>query len=129
MAATSPVDADGRGDAEPVRGVDRGPVQGGAQRAGPGQDADQAAVAVHHRGQPVAALVQTVEGLARVEPGGQREQVVGHHLGELRVHVHADAVALGDHAGRAVVPVHDDDRAMGPLGQQVQRLADRVVRG
>nr|BFE81980.1 hypothetical protein GCM10020093_045810 [Planobispora longispora] len=123
------VDADGGGDAEPAPGVDGRRVEGGPQRAGPGQDADQAAVAVDDGGEPVAALVEPVERLAGVEPGGQGEQVVGHDVGQLGVHVHAVAVGLGDDADRAVVPVDDDDRAVGPLGQEVERLADGVVRG
>src|SRR5690606_22805408 len=103
--------------------------EGGSQRAGPGEDADQAALVVDHGGEPVAAVVQHLERPARVEPGGQGEQRGGHDLGELGVHVDALAVGLGDHADRTVLPIDHDDRTVGALGQQVERFADGVVRG
>src|SRR5690606_38457979 len=123
------VDSDGGGDAQPALVVDGGLVEGGAERAGTGEDADQAARLVDDGGQAVAAVVQPVERLARGQPGGQGEQLAGHHLGELGEHVDALAVGLGDHADGPVLPVDDDDGAVGALGQQLQGFADGVVRG
>ena len=55
-------------------------------------------------------------------PGGQREQLGGHHLAQLGEPVDAVAVGLGDHADRAAVLDHDHG-AVRPLGQQAQRVA------
>ena len=56
LSADVAVDADGRGDAQPAVGVDVGAVDGRAQRALTGEDADQPAVVVHDRGEPVAGV-------------------------------------------------------------------------
>ena len=116
------VDADGSADRQASVGVDRGRVDGRAQRAGAGDHAGQHAAVEHGRDRDVRAR-QRVEVLPRFEPGLDREQLVAHDLAHLGEPVDVGAVALGDDAhGLAVV---DDDRgAVGALGEQAHRLAD-----
>jgi hypothetical protein len=113
---------------KPVLRVDRRPVQRRPQGTLAGQDADQVAPRVDHRGQPVVAGDQPVERLLRVHLGGQGQQVTGHDGAELGEPVDVGAVHLGDHADGSAVLYHHH-RAVRPLGQQYQRVGDRVGRG
>jgi len=110
------VHADRGGHPQPPRTVQRRAVQRGAQRTGPGQDADTAARFVDDRGQPVPALVQQAERVLRVGPGGHGHRLRRHDLAKLGEAVHALAVGLGDHPDRLAI-LDDDDGTVRALGQ------------
>ncbi len=115
-------------DAQPARGVDRGTVDRRAQRAHPGQDADEHPVGVDDRRELAARRVEQFEGvlrLDRVAPASAGRQ--RHHLVQLGEPVGAEAVRLGHDADRPA-RVDDDDGAVRALGQQGERVADRAVR-
>ena len=122
------VDADGGGDPQPPGVVDGRRVERRAQRAGAGQHADQRAVGVDDRRQPVPAGGEQVEGLARVR---RRAGSVSRSVDiTWRTWVNRStpaAVGLGDHADRPAV-LDDDHGAVRALAEQRQRVADGVGR-
>ncbi len=120
-------DTDRRRDPQPPLGVGGRHVQAGPERALAGQHADDATITVHDRGQPVSAAMQPVERLLGADAVRQREQICRHDTSHLGEPVGTLAVGLGHHTDRPAV-LDDDDRAVGPLGQQVQRLTHRARR-
>ena len=68
-------DTDRRRHPQAVLPVDGRPVEAGPQRTGAGQQADEAAGVVDHRGDPVASLVEPVERRPGVDPVRQRVQL------------------------------------------------------
>ena len=55
---------------------------------------------------------------------GERDELAAHHVVQLGEAVEAGRVVLGEHAERVVVVVDDDDRAVGALVDQAERVAD-----
>jgi phosphoribosylanthranilate isomerase len=74
-----------------------------------------------------AAGPERLEHVARGRVERQRERVGVEHVAEAGEAVDPGARGLVDRADRAAVVVDHDDRAVRPLGQQVQRVRDRVV--
>ena len=112
LARDVTVDADRGGDPQASVAVQGGLVDGGAQRAGAGQDADEVAVVVHGGSEPVPGMGEYVERLAWLHRVLHRGHVGGHRVADLGEPVHAGAVGLGDDAdGSALVEHHG-----GPVG-------------
>ena len=91
-----------------------------------GEHADQPAALVDHRGHRRAGRVEP-SNAARGSVSAASCTGAGHHLVDLGEPVDLGAVVLGDHAHRPAVLDHE----RGPvraLGQQRDRLADRLVR-
>ena len=130
LAATSPLTPTAAAIRRPPVGVDGRRVERRAQRAGAGEDADQAAVGVDGDGERRPRGVER----RRTPSAGRCPAAIGrpgrvHHLADLGEPVDVGAVGLGaDHADRAAV-VDDDRGPVRALGDQRQRLGDGLVRG
>jgi hypothetical protein len=96
LAGDITVDTDRGGDPKPTLAVEGGSVEGGAQRALPGEYADQPPLHVHHRGKPATPLRQPVEPGTRVGLRRHGVQLGGHDVAHLREPVDADGVRVGD---------------------------------
>ena len=128
LARDVAVDADRGGNPQASAAVQGGLVEGGPQRPGAGQDADELTVVVHGGGEPVPCRGEYVEGLAGLHRVLQRRHLGGHRVAHAGEAVDAGAVGLGDDADRPPEVEHDG-RPVGPLGEQCQRIADGVRGG
>jgi hypothetical protein len=120
------VDPHGCGDPQVAGGVDRRPVEGGAQGGRAGQHADEPTVGIDHGGHPAAGPVQLVERPARRHVLAERGDLVAHHRVHLGESVHPPAVVLRDDAHRPAVDDHER-RSVRTLRDQRQRVGHRVV--
>ena len=74
------------------------------------------------------AWVKQLEGLLRVDVGGERDEIAAHHVAELREPVEARRVVFGEHPDRVPIRVDDHHRTVGALVDEPERVADRVGR-
>ena len=122
------VDADRDGDHQPAVGVERRAVVRRPERALAGDDAEQPAVGIDHRRDRAAVGREHLERGPGVDAVGDGDQLPAHHGVELGEAVEPGGIVLGEHADRTVVVVDDHDRPVGPLVDEPEGVADRVVR-
>ena len=92
-----------------------------------GEDAEQTTVVVDHRCQRTAFAVEFVERCLGRDVGRQGVELAAHDVLELGEAVETGGVVLGEHPDRSTVAVDHDHCAVGPLVDQVERVADRVA--
>ena len=122
------VDPDGDAEHQPALGVDSRPVDRRAQRTVAGDDADQSPLVVDDRGEGSTLHGQLLERRHGVDSIFEGDELAadGHvKLGEAVV---PGRIALVEDTERCPTFVDDNHGAVGPLVDQRQRVADRVVR-
>ena len=127
VAGRRAVDPDGDGEHQATLGIDCGSVDRRSQCAVAGDHADQPALVVDHRGERATLRREQLEGRDRLDPVGHGDDVAAHGGVQLGEAVVAGGVRLAEHSKRRAAFVDDDDRAVGPLVDQGEGVADRVV--
>ncbi len=120
------VDPDGGGGAQPARRVEGGVVDPRTQSTKRGEQPGEPAVGVETERR--AASAERLEDVAGWGVDGQRDGVRVEDVREPGEPVDPGARGLVDGADGPSALVHHDHGAVGPLGQQRQRLGHRVAR-
>ena len=118
-----PVHAERRGYPKPPLSVGRGSIERRPKGIRASKNADEVAPSVDDRGKFATARIQQLECRLRVDRLGDAQNLTRHHLVQLREPVDARAVGLGDDAD-GLGRVDDDERTVGSLVQQGQRITD-----
>ena len=122
------VDADRDSDPQAAVGVDRGLIDGRAKGALAGDAPDQSPGVIDNGSDRQSLAAEALEDLVGRSSGFDHHQITAHHVLQLAEAVESHCVVLGeDPNGRAIV-AHDDERTMGALVDQAERVAHGVSR-